>query len=109
MIAKEKIIRKSIKQVEKKLQEIDNILNANPLSEIFKIREQTQVLLDENKTIEQRTSKEFMSKLEELSKREQQQFELAKKINSVKLIDKKVDLEFELTDLKNELFYITRE
>lgn len=108
MTTKEKIIRKSINHIEKKLKEIDNILNAKPLNEIFKIREQTQILLDEN-IKGQITSKEFMSKLEELSKRERQQFELAKKINSVKLIDKKVDLEFELTDLKNELFYITRE
>lgn len=110
MTTKENIIRKSISQVQTKLDKINSLLEARPLSEICKIRQEAQVLLEENKTLEQKTSKEFMLKIENLSKREKEQFKLAKQSrDSSKLIDEKIKLEFELTDLKNELFYITRE
>ena len=106
---KEKIIRQSIAICEKKLSEINNLLNANPVSKICEIRIEAQKLLDENKTIEQRTSKDFILKIEELAKLEKEQFRIAKQSsNSIKLIDDKVELEMELTDLKNELYHIER-
>ena len=44
-----------------------------------------------------------------LSKREKEQFALAEKSkDSIKLIDEKVNLEFELSDLRNELYHIER-
>lgn len=109
MTTKEKVINQSIEQVEKRLKEINFILEANPLSEICKIRQEAQKLLDENKTVEQRTSDDFISKIEVLSKREKEQFSLAEKSkDSIKLIDEKVKLEFELSDLRNELYCIER-
>lgn len=109
MTTKEKVIRQSIGQVEKRLKEINLILDANPLSEICKIRQEAQKLLDENKTVEQRTSNDFIAKIEELSKREKEQFAIAEKSKySIKFIDEKVNLEFELSDLRNELYYIER-
>lgn len=109
MTTKEKIINQSIEQVEKQLKEINSILEANPLSEICKIRQEAQKLLEENKTVEQRTSDAFIAKIEALSKREKEQFVLDEKSkDSIKLIDEKVKLEFELSDLRNELFHIER-
>jgi hypothetical protein len=109
MTTKEKVIHQSIKQIEKKLKEINTILEANPLSEICNIRQEAKKLLEENKTIEQRTSDAFIAKIEELSKRERKQFILAEKCkSSFKLIKQKVDLEFELSGLRTELFYIER-
>ena len=107
MTTKEKVINQSIGKVEKRLKEINFILEANPLSEICKIRQEAQKLLDENKTVEQRTSDDFIAKIEALSKREKEQFALAEKSkDSIKLIDEKVNLEFELSDLRNELYQI---
>lgn len=109
MTTKEKVIKQSIKQIEKQIKEIDFILNANPLSEICKIRQEAQKLLDENKSVEQRTSDDFIAKIEVLSNREKEQFALAQKgKDSIKLIDKKVKLEFELSDLRTELYHIER-
>ena len=106
---KEKVIRQSIAVCEKKLSEINNILNANPVSRICEIRIEAQKLLDENKSIEKRMSKDFILKIEELAKLEKEQFRIAKQSsNSIKLIDDKVELEMELTDLKNELYHIER-
>ena len=107
MTTKEKVINQSIGKVEKRLKEINFILEANPLSEICKIRQEAQKWLDENKTVEQRTSDDFIAKIEALSKREKEQFALAEKSkDSIKLIDEKVNLEFELSDLRNELYQI---
>lgn len=109
MNTKEKIINQSIEQVEKRLKKINFILDANPLSEICKIRQEAQKLLNENKTIEQRTSDDFISKIEVLSKREKEQFALYEKSkDAIKLIEEKVKLEFELSNLHNELYYIER-
>jgi hypothetical protein len=109
MTTKEKIIRKSIIEVQKKLEEINNVLDACPLTEIIKIRQETKKLLEENKTVYQRTSDVFIAKIEALYEREKLQFALAEKQkDSTKLIDLKVKYEFELSDLENELFHIQR-
>lgn len=107
MTTKEKIIKKSIEQVQKKLNEVDILLQSNPASEIISIRMEAQKLLNENTTLKQRTSAEFISKLEALSKREKEQFKIASKSkDSTKLIEQKVSLQMELSDLNTELFYI---
>lgn len=109
MTTKEKIINESIQKVLNRIKEINFILESNPLSTICTIRQEAQRLLDENKTVEQRTSSDFIAKIEKLSKREKEQFALAEKGKySIKLIDEKVNLEFELSDLRNELYHIER-
>lgn len=109
MTTKEKIVRQSINQVEKRLKEINFILESNPWGEIFKIRQEGQRLLDENQTIEQMTSPEFISKIKDLAKREKAQFKLVERHKDIlKLIDEKVKLEFELQDLQRELYFIER-
>ena len=107
MTTKEKIVNQSIKKVQKQLDKINYILEAKPLTELCNIRQETVELLENNKTIEQRTSTEFIAKIEALSIREKEQVKLAHKLkNSVKLIDQKIELESELSDLKTELYYI---
>jgi hypothetical protein len=66
-------------------------------------------MLEKNKTIEQRTSKSFIDKLEELSAREDFLFKLADEgKDSNSLIDEQVRLESELSDLQSELYYMQR-
>jgi len=109
MTTKEQVIIKSIKEVNKKLDGVNFLLEANPLSEICNIRIEAQKLLDENKSIEQRTSNSFIAKIAALSNREKQQFEIAGKgKDSIKLIDEKSNLECELRDLKLELYQVQR-
>ncbi|MEK6882665.1 MAG: hypothetical protein AABY22_23790 [Nanoarchaeota archaeon] len=109
MTTKEKVINQSIGQVQRRLKEINFIIEANPLSEICKIRMESQKLLNENKTVSERTSDDFIEKIEVLSKREKEQFVLAEKgKDGIKLIDEKVKLEFELSDLQIELWHIER-
>lgn len=109
MTTKEKVLDESIARATKRLIEINAILGANPISEICNIRMEAQKLLNENKSVEQRTSAEFIAKIGELAKREKEQFRLAKlQDDSIKLIEEKVDLVLELGDLKNELWSINR-
>ena len=109
MTTKEKIIKKSIEQVQRKLKEVNILLESNPASEIICIRMEAQKLLNENTTLKQRTSYEFISKLDALSKREKEQFKIANKSkDSIKLIEQKVSLQMELSDLNTELYYIER-
>lgn len=109
MNIKEQVINESIARINERLIKIKNILDANPIGEICKIRLEAQKLLEENKTIEQRTSKEFVVKIEMLAKREKEQFRLVKQMkNTSKLIDEQVDLEMQLQELNTELYYIER-
>ena len=107
MTTEEKIIRKSIEKINKRLHDIDIILNTAPLLEIIEIRKEAQNFLDTNPTFDQRTSVQALNKIKKLSKKEKEMFEIAdKQKNSVHLIDEKVKLTMELGDLKNRLFYI---
>ena len=111
MTTKEKVINESIIRVENRLKEIKKINEATPLLDLIEIRKTAQTLLDENKTIQQRTSNEFIAKIEILSKKEKQCIKLAKENSGQKmldLMDEQIKLEFELNDLKNEKYSIER-
>ncbi len=69
MTTKEKVINESICRIEKRLSEIAKINDTNPISDLIAIRQEAQKLLEENTTIQQRTSNEFISKIEALSKK----------------------------------------
>lgn len=102
MTTKEKVIRESIKRIAKKINGIRKILDANPLSEIIELERKT---IHEAKQLKNpvealRLITEAMNKKAELMK-------VAKKQqNSIKLINEKVKLEFELSDLNMELWHI---
>ena len=109
MTTKEKIIRAAIADAKRQIEKIDALLEANPVSEIIKIREEFKALLEQNQGVEKRTHPEFMKALEELSRREKEQFSIAERMkNSTDLIEKKVKLDFELRDLNNELYFLTK-
>lgn len=111
MTTREKVIYESIKRVEERLKEIEYILNATPLKDICDIRMEADELLKGSRNENSKQySDYFINKIEELSKRESELFELAEKQkDSLALIDERVYLDRELRDLKNELFKINRD
>jgi len=106
---KEKVIKKSIVIIEKRLKKLNDIMNATPASDIINVRQEAQKLLEDNKGVEKRTTKEFMSKIEALSKREK---EACKMVERQKNWDKDSTemskLSIELKELKSELWFINR-
>ena len=102
MKVKEKIIRKSIAFCEHRIKKIDSILFSNPLSEL---------LILEKKTIETAKkmdagSPEVLKYLDDAIKKRDKLMRLAKQQqHSIKLIERKAELEFELGQLHRELFY----
>jgi hypothetical protein len=108
MKVKEKVIKESIKRIEKRLKEIEELQSKNPIRRICEIRMEAQTLFEENKG-DKRFESSFINKIEILSKEEQEMFKIAEKQkDSAKLIDEQVNLEIELGELKSELFYIER-
>lgn len=109
MTIKEKVINETILKIEGRLIKVRALNNATPILDLIKIREEAQKLLEENKTLDQRTSMEFMAKIEILSQNEQKCIKLAKELQGQKmfdLMDEEIKLELELRDLKNEKYYI---
>ena len=109
MTTKEKVIRAAIADAKRQIEKIDALLEARPVSKIIEIREDLRALLEQNQGVEKRIRPEFMKALEELARREKEQFRIAERMkNSTDLIEKKVKLDFELRDLNNELYFLTK-
>jgi len=103
MTTKEKVITESISRIKRELDGIDEILNANPLSEIIKLRQKAAEITEGEKW----RDKSVLAELNEMGKEEKRLFALAKKQqNTNELIDRKVKLEMELSDLNSELYFI---
>jgi hypothetical protein len=107
MTTKEKVIRESIKRANKRFLFLEKIQNANPVIDLLTVGQEARKLLEDNKGIDKRTSKEFIEKIESLSKKEK---ECWKMINRQKKWEKDgnemAHLNIELQDLKRELYYI---
>ena len=104
MTTKERVIRTTIKKVELNLKKVQALLDANPLSEILKIRQEAQELI-KNET----DNGIILSKLKKLQERERQQFAIYEKSkNTNLLVSKKVELTIELDNLRKELYFITK-
>lgn len=109
MTTKEKVVRASIKKASKRLNNINYILSATPLSDILQLSKKMKELLDKCKTIEERTSDEFVEKIGKMAKEEKRLIALAKKQqNTNKLIEEAVRIKMELSELKTELWAIQR-
>lgn len=109
MTTKEKIILQSIEVIENRLFEIEKIICYNPFTEIRKIREQAQVLLDTHKTAEEMYSASFMAQLSIFVKKEQDIIEFSQKHEStIELFDEKHKLHKELNELELEKYEINR-
>ena len=105
MTIKEKVIRQSIKIATKQINEIDSILFANPLSDIIQLEKET--ILKVKELHNESNQQEAMILLNKAIKKREGLLKIAKKQqNSIKLIDDKVKLEFELADLNRDLYYI---
>ncbi len=109
MTIKEDIIKKAIAKIKKDIERIDSILDATPLQNIIKIRQEAQNLLNQNR-LNDAPTKDFMDKLKILSEKEQYEFKIAEKQkNRIALIGKKVKLDNELGALNSELFFLNRQ
>lgn len=105
MSTKEKIVKKSIRQVQCEISKIDEILNATPVSDIIELHRKTtdevKILNNENRY------QEALEVLEHAKKEEAKLNKIfEKQRDTVALIDRKVELYFELSDLNNELWLI---
>jgi hypothetical protein len=103
---KKKVIIKSIKLCEKKLKNLDEFLHANPLTEIVRIRSSTLDSIEkhQNGLI---SLHELINAMNENEQKTEIQMALYKKSkNTCKLIEKKVKLYMELSNLKSELYWI---
>ncbi len=104
MSTKEKIVCESIKKTTKRISVIDNILNAEPLSDIIQLRKEGQKILDDNRDDNQKLAE----LIKPYAKKEKELFRIAKiqTDSTLELINEKVKLSSELGDLKNELYFI---
>jgi len=108
MNIKKRILEKSIKSLKKRIAKIDKILESTPLQDVINIRIEAQKLLN-NAESDERFSKDFIEKINVLSAREKATFKMAKKKNNtIALIKKKVELEFEKNDYETQLWYLNR-
>ena len=109
MSVKKQVIQESIERINKRVKAIKELLSANPVSRICEIRIEAGKLLEIYKSVEERTSNEFINKIEKLAEQEEKQFKIAKKQqDSIRLIEEQVELEHELQELMREKYYIDR-
>lgn len=89
-------------KIKKRLDEIDFILNSNPLSDICQLRiDSKPLLLRIQKS--KRPSDDDLLQLKKIAKKEKELFELAEKgQDTISLIDEKVKLESELYELHSK-------
>lgn len=74
MSIKRQVIDETVSKIETRLKEIDEILEANPLSEIIKGRQEAQKILKENKD-----NKKILELIEPLATKEKELFVMAEK------------------------------
>ena len=106
-IRKKKIlmINNEILKLKNKLTELEFLLTASPALEIISIRKEFANMLQDNPTLAQRTSDDFLKQIDILHNNEQYWYSIAKKQkNSIKLIDKKVEIAMLLDEYQHELF-----
>ena len=103
MKIKEKVIRKSISILEKKISKIDELLNSITSGKVIElVKERNSILAsginEENINLASKVQDKINEQLKILSKPR----------NTTKLIKLKVKYEFELIDLNNELYFLTK-
>ncbi len=101
---KERIIHQSISEIEKRIKEIDKIVFSNSLSEICQLRIDAQKILEENRG----DYTKIAELITPLAEREKKLFKIARNQvdNSIALLKEKGKIEIELSELKNELYFI---
>jgi len=105
MTIKEKVIRKSIKIAEERIEEIKIIIYGNHLSNAMRLE------IDTIETAKRMygEGKDPIRFLQEKSREREKLLDLTKQsLNSINLINELVELDMELSDLRQELFFIKR-
>jgi hypothetical protein len=102
MSIKREVINESISRINSRLEDIDKILDANPLSDIIELRLELKDKMHEY----DHTDPEFTKWLKSSAKKEKEFFKLAdlQTKETGNLINEKVKLQMELSDLNNELW-----
>lgn len=102
MDVKEKVILESIKRIEKRIPKLEELIFANPLSEILDLRIQASEILKKHKG----DYIKMGALIEPLAAKEKRLFKAARSQtkNAGKWIHEQVDLQQQLYQLKNELF-----
>ncbi len=102
MSAIERAITTEIEKLEKRLAQVKAILDARPVSRILEIRREESQIMEKHWPDHVTIAK----LIEPLIKEQKVMLAIAKKQkNSIKLIDEQVEIEFEIRDLKNWLFW----
>jgi len=104
------VIEESISRVTREINQIDKQLFDNPIQDLIDLRNEARQALEENKTVEERTSPAFMALVRAWARRETDILKRMKRqsrVDSNKLITRKVELQFQLRDLHSELFFHT--
>ncbi len=105
MTTKEKVVRESIRRIQKRIAKVDELLAENPYEELIQVnREFNECMQSGN------FNEAALKKSGELAERYKQLMARAKKISkpgySIKLIDEKAQLNSELSALASELSII---
>ena len=101
MTVKEQIIKRTIKEINKRLKKIDFILDATPLVDIIRLEIET---IEKAKKMSNEKAVEYLN--QQIKKKNALLLIAKKQIKLTDLISQKVKLLSELTKTENELYYI---
>jgi len=105
MLIKERVIREAMRRIEKRVKVIDELIYANPWSEIIELHSQAKKLLAEAGNDYASISKE----MEQLAAAEKKQLALVKQQKKgAKLTEEQVRIESEHGELRSELFFMSQ-
>jgi|GEM_PF-5706675 len=104
MNIKEKITKKAIQQLEKKSEKLNALIYANPINDVISARQSAAEIIKEH----QGDSVKISKLLEPLAVKEKNAFELHERQmkNSSKWCEELAKVDFDLGQLKTELYYI---
>ena len=102
MSAKIRALKTEKTKLEKRLEKVKELMDANPLGRIIEIRQEAHEILEANKGEHEKIAQ----LIEPLAKEEKEMFALAEKQkDSIKLVDERVRLESEIYELRSEIYY----
>lgn len=99
---KEKIVRQSLKRIEKRLEKIETLISENPFSTLLELRLKAAEIAKQYRD----DHKNFNKLFEPLIKEERRLKDVIKKQQGTKLWDEQGRLLIEQNELINELYYI---
>jgi hypothetical protein len=102
MSAVTRALKTEIAKLEKRLERLKEVIDAEPMSRIFEIGRESAQIIEKHRDDYATIAK----LLEPLKKEEKRMYALAKKQEKLaEMIDDQIDLEFEIRELKDRLFW----